>query len=161
MLIAPDLHALKVYGFRVRGLELLEQLPLPGIELGIPATKVQMERIEEGGCAEGARPECVSDKAKKRQRREMGTLGSGNHYLKAVYGDSAGNGTGYELVDYAALYRRREESKAEQVYFYEFEAGDGTGLTVETWIHSSGKESFQVFLSRVVAPDDIEVLSCP
>ena len=30
----------------------------------------------------GARPNCVSDKAKERQRREMGTLGSGNHYLE-------------------------------------------------------------------------------
>jgi tRNA-splicing ligase RtcB len=30
----------------------------------------------------GAKPEFVSDRAKKRQRREMGTLGSGNHYLE-------------------------------------------------------------------------------
>ena len=41
-----------------------------------------LERIEEGGCASGARPECVSREAKKRQSREMGTLGSGNHYLE-------------------------------------------------------------------------------
>jgi len=30
----------------------------------------------------GAQPEAVSDFAKNRQRREMGTLGSGNHYLE-------------------------------------------------------------------------------
>lgn len=30
----------------------------------------------------GARPENVSDRAKRRQRDEMGTLGSGNHYLE-------------------------------------------------------------------------------
>ena len=30
----------------------------------------------------GARPDCVSDRAKERQRREMGTLGSGNHDLE-------------------------------------------------------------------------------
>ena len=30
----------------------------------------------------GARPDCVSERAKERQRREMGTLGSGNHYLE-------------------------------------------------------------------------------
>jgi tRNA-splicing ligase RtcB len=30
----------------------------------------------------GAKPEFVSERAKKRQRREMGTLGSGNHYLE-------------------------------------------------------------------------------
>jgi len=41
-----------------------------------------MERIEEGGRVEGAEPAAVSDQAKKRQRREMGTLGSGNHYLE-------------------------------------------------------------------------------
>jgi len=41
-----------------------------------------LERIEEGGRVPGARPECVSDKAKERQRRQVGTLGSGNHYLE-------------------------------------------------------------------------------
>jgi tRNA-splicing ligase RtcB len=41
-----------------------------------------LERIEEGGCASGARPEFVSHAAKKRQSEEMGTLGSGNHYLE-------------------------------------------------------------------------------
>jgi tRNA-splicing ligase RtcB len=41
-----------------------------------------LERIEERGCASNAEPECVSEHAKKRQRREMGTLGSGNHYLE-------------------------------------------------------------------------------
>jgi tRNA-splicing ligase RtcB len=41
-----------------------------------------LERIEEGGRMAGARPECVSDRAKERQRRELGTLGSGNHYLE-------------------------------------------------------------------------------
>lgn len=40
------------------------------------------ERIEEQGRMVGARPDCVSDRAKERQRREMGTLGSGNHYLE-------------------------------------------------------------------------------
>jgi tRNA-splicing ligase RtcB len=29
-----------------------------------------------------AKPGCVSDRAKKRQREELGTLGSGNHYLE-------------------------------------------------------------------------------
>ncbi len=41
-----------------------------------------LERIEEGGAMQGARPELVSPKAKTRQRDEMGTLGSGNHYLE-------------------------------------------------------------------------------
>jgi tRNA-splicing ligase RtcB len=41
-----------------------------------------LERIEERGCMAGAMPERVSPRAKSRQRDEMGTLGSGNHYLE-------------------------------------------------------------------------------
>jgi tRNA-splicing ligase RtcB len=41
-----------------------------------------LDRIEERGRAPGARADCVSDKAKTRQHDEMGTLGSGNHYLE-------------------------------------------------------------------------------
>ena len=41
-----------------------------------------LEFIEERGCMAGAEPEHVSDHAKKRQQDEMGTLGSGNHYLE-------------------------------------------------------------------------------
>ena len=45
-------------------------------------TRADLDRVEEGGCMPGARPEEVSDRAKRRQRDEMGTLGSGNHYLE-------------------------------------------------------------------------------
>ncbi|MFN3885153.1 MAG: RtcB family protein, partial [Rhodocyclaceae bacterium] len=38
--------------------------------------------VEEGGCVAGADPAAVSSQARKRQRDEMGTLGSGNHYLE-------------------------------------------------------------------------------
>jgi tRNA-splicing ligase RtcB (3'-phosphate/5'-hydroxy nucleic acid ligase) len=41
-----------------------------------------LQRVEEGGCIAGAQPGQVSDHAKKRQQDEMGTLGSGNHYLE-------------------------------------------------------------------------------
>jgi tRNA-splicing ligase RtcB (3'-phosphate/5'-hydroxy nucleic acid ligase) len=41
-----------------------------------------LERIEEQGRMAGAKPDYVSERAKERQRREMGTLGSGNHYLE-------------------------------------------------------------------------------
>jgi tRNA-splicing ligase RtcB len=41
-----------------------------------------LDRIEEQGQMAGAEPACVSDRAKERQRREMGTLGSGNHYFE-------------------------------------------------------------------------------
>ncbi|MBK7471973.1 MAG: RtcB family protein [Betaproteobacteria bacterium] len=41
-----------------------------------------LERVEEHGAMAGADPAQVSDAAKRRQRDEMGTLGSGNHYLE-------------------------------------------------------------------------------
>jgi tRNA-splicing ligase RtcB len=45
-------------------------------------TTADLERIEERGCMAGALPDKVSAQAKNRQRDEMGTLGSGNHYLE-------------------------------------------------------------------------------
>ncbi|MBT8117746.1 MAG: RtcB family protein [Gammaproteobacteria bacterium] len=44
--------------------------------------QADLERIEEHGCMADAIPAAVSPQAKKRQRNEMGTLGSGNHYLE-------------------------------------------------------------------------------
>jgi len=41
-----------------------------------------LERIEEHGRMAGAEPARVSNEAKQRQRDEVGTLGSGNHYLE-------------------------------------------------------------------------------
>jgi tRNA-splicing ligase RtcB len=41
-----------------------------------------LARIEEQGAMAGADPDAVSARAKQRQRSEMGTLGSGNHYLE-------------------------------------------------------------------------------
>jgi tRNA-splicing ligase RtcB len=41
-----------------------------------------LERIEESGQMLHAKPDEVSQHAKQRQRDEMGTLGSGNHYLE-------------------------------------------------------------------------------
>jgi len=46
---------------------------------GSPA---DLERVEERGHMLHAKPGEVSDRAKRRQRDEMGTLGSGNHYLE-------------------------------------------------------------------------------
>jgi tRNA-splicing ligase RtcB len=47
-----------------------------------------LERIEECGCMKGADPAAVSNRAKQRQRDEMGTLGSGNHYLEVQQVDA-------------------------------------------------------------------------
>jgi len=46
---------------------------------GMPA---DLARTEEYGCMAGADPVVVSTHAKQRQHDEMGTLGSGNHYLE-------------------------------------------------------------------------------
>lgn len=47
--------------------------------------EADLERIEERGCMAGAEPAQVSEFAKKRQRDEVGTLGSGNHYLEVQW----------------------------------------------------------------------------
>ncbi|HIP88745.1 MAG TPA: RtcB family protein, partial [Thermococcus paralvinellae] len=41
-----------------------------------------LERLEEGGRMEGANPSYVSDTAKKRGAPQLGSLGSGNHFLE-------------------------------------------------------------------------------
>jgi tRNA-splicing ligase RtcB len=51
------------------------------VERGYGTTN-DLLRSEEKGIASGARPEFVSDRAKERQKEEVGTLGSGNHYLE-------------------------------------------------------------------------------
>jgi tRNA-splicing ligase RtcB len=61
-----------------------------------------LERIEEGGRMPGAEPSRVSRRAKERQLHEVGSLGSGNHYLELqaveqVY--DAGAATAYRLAE--------------------------------------------------------------
>ncbi|GAB3393029.1 RtcB family protein [Azotobacter armeniacus] len=51
-------------------------------------SEADLARIEESGCMAGAEPSAVSEQAKKRQRDEMGTLGSGNHYLEVQVVDA-------------------------------------------------------------------------
>jgi tRNA-splicing ligase RtcB (3'-phosphate/5'-hydroxy nucleic acid ligase) len=68
---------------------------------GIPR---DLERIEENGRAAGAWPECVSHEAKKRQAHEMGTLGSGNHYLEVqrvaeIFNSAVAEAFGFHLDD--------------------------------------------------------------
>src|SRR5512134_2426118 len=45
-------------------------------------TRDDLLRTEAGGCFPGADPECVSERAIDRGHRQLGTLGSGNHYLE-------------------------------------------------------------------------------
>ncbi|NOY10760.1 MAG: RtcB family protein [Archaeoglobi archaeon] len=46
-----------------------------------------VDRCEENGALEGAKPEVVSRKARDRGRGQLGTLGSGNHFLEVQYVD--------------------------------------------------------------------------
>jgi len=41
-----------------------------------------LDVIENNGCCQDAEPDEVSEQARRRQKEEMGTLGSGNHYLE-------------------------------------------------------------------------------
>jgi tRNA-splicing ligase RtcB len=64
--------------------------------------EADLVHIEEQGCVAGADPGAVSEQAKKRQRDEMGTLGSGNHYLEVqavseIYDEAAARA--YGLAD--------------------------------------------------------------
>ncbi|KAF0190970.1 MAG: hypothetical protein FD165_2209 [Gammaproteobacteria bacterium] len=56
------------------------------VEQGYGTTD-DLAHIEEYGCISGADPTQVSERAKKRQQDEMGTLGSGNHYVEVQHVD--------------------------------------------------------------------------
>ncbi len=73
------------------------------VEQGYGET-ADLERIEEHGCMKGAEPAAVSDFAKRRQQDEMGTLGSGNHYLEMqrvthIYDEEAARAFGISMDD--------------------------------------------------------------
>ena len=48
-------------------------------------TKEDLEHIEEQGCIAGADPELISDRAIERGLAQLGTLGSGNHFVEVGY----------------------------------------------------------------------------
>ncbi len=46
------------------------------------ATEQDIRRTEDEGCLEGADPTSISNRARERGRTQLGTLGSGNHFLE-------------------------------------------------------------------------------
>jgi tRNA-splicing ligase RtcB len=54
------------------------------VEKGFGSTE-DLDHIEEQGCIEGADPARVSEKAMERGRAQLGTLGSGNHFVEVGY----------------------------------------------------------------------------
>jgi len=87
-------------GLGSRGEIALDALAMDAMLSGGAAWAVQqgfgntadLGRIEEQGCMSGARPDYISERARERQRLEMGTLGSGNHYLEVQYVDAVYDG---------------------------------------------------------------------
>ena len=60
-----------------------------------------LAHIEEGGCLEGAQPGQVSDRARERGRPQLGTLGSGNHFVEVqrvetIYDEAAARALGLD-----------------------------------------------------------------
>jgi len=48
-------------------------------------TSEDLDHIEEQGCIEGGDPDRISEKAMERGRAQLGTLGSGNHFVEVGY----------------------------------------------------------------------------
>ncbi|NIT88360.1 MAG: RtcB family protein, partial [Gemmatimonadetes bacterium] len=46
------------------------------------ATEHDLAHTESGGCLAGAEPARVSQRARDRGRRQLGTMGSGNHFVE-------------------------------------------------------------------------------
>jgi tRNA-splicing ligase RtcB (3'-phosphate/5'-hydroxy nucleic acid ligase) len=72
------------------------------------ATKADLDHTEEGGRLASADPEQVSERAYDRGRKQLGTLGSGNHFLEvgrvdAVYDPGAANALGLEMDQVTVL----------------------------------------------------------
>jgi tRNA-splicing ligase RtcB (3'-phosphate/5'-hydroxy nucleic acid ligase) len=71
-------------GIRVRGDDLdrlLRMGPSALVERGI-GTGDDVERTESQGCLEGADPSAVSERARLRGEGQLGTIGSGNHFVE-------------------------------------------------------------------------------
>lgn len=64
--------------------EILKRGPIWAVENGY-GTKEDLENCENNGFMEGANPKKVSQKAKSRGKGQLGTLGSGNHFLEIQF----------------------------------------------------------------------------
>lgn len=72
------------------------------------ATEDDLQHTEEGGCLAGANPDKLSGQAYERGRKQLGTLGSGNHFLELdrvdeVYDAGVAGALGLELGQVTVL----------------------------------------------------------
>ncbi|MBE8539228.1 RtcB family protein [Geoglobus acetivorans] len=68
----------------------LDEIFVDGVKWAIEngyGRKEDADRCEENGALDGAKPEVVSKRARNRGRGQLGTLGSGNHFLEIQYVD--------------------------------------------------------------------------
>ena len=61
-----------------------------------------LEHTESGGCIEGADPDAVSPRAYERGRGQVGTLGSGNHFIEVQVVDEVYDAEAARVFDLAA-----------------------------------------------------------
>src|SRR2546422_259671 len=66
--------------------QIIEKGPRWAIERDM-GSEADLDHTEERGCIAGADPYAVSARAKQRGRPQLGTLGSGNHFLEVQYVD--------------------------------------------------------------------------
>jgi len=93
--IGEDLHRSVPAGLGSKGMLKLsmreiDRVLIYGAEFAVDAgfgNRSDLECIEENGRMTSAEPDAVSDLAKKRQFEQIGTLGSGNHYLEVQWVD--------------------------------------------------------------------------
>ena len=71
-----------------------QQVLIKGAEWSVSegfGTAGDLEHIEEAGCLAGANPDVISKRAFQRGRPQLGTLGSGNHFVEIDYVDEIYN----------------------------------------------------------------------
>jgi len=62
--------------------------------------------------------------------------------------------------DYAAKYYRDFVIEdGEKVYLYDFKSDDNRIITIEEWDSGSGKESYEIYISRIASADEFEILA--
>jgi len=65
----------------------------------------------------------------------------------------------YYEDDYKAKFSRENSDKKEKVYFYDFEAEDGTLLTIEEWGSDKKGYDYEAWLSKEIPESSIEILA--
>jgi tRNA-splicing ligase RtcB len=79
-----------------------------------------LESMEDGGCLPGADPEAVSERALERGKDQVGTLGSGNHFLEVeiveeIFDKAVASALGLEVGQVAVLIHSGSRGLGHQV----------------------------------------------